>query len=164
MSNIIESLRNISRESESDAFERCGIADIINDVQNLSKERYHLKGVLLDVDYAENCKDMFIECQRLQISQILINLLNNAFDAVQDEKEKWIKVTISDTESNAMIAVTDSGKGIKKDVLARIFEPMFTTKEIGKGTGLGLSISSGIAKNHNGSLSYDEPVKTHGLY
>ncbi len=159
MSNIIESLRKISRESEKDAFESCSVEEIINDVLNLSKERYRLKNVKLSINYQTGCRNMTIECQRLQISQVVMNLLNNAFDEAQKQQNKWITIDVSERDSNAVITITDSGKGIEESIRKRIFEPMFTTKEIGEGTGLGLSISASIVENHGGSLRYDEKSK-----
>lgn len=159
MSSIIESLRKVSRQSEDDPFELSAVEDIISDVTNLSKERYFLKGVKLEVIYAGECRLLKIECQRLQISQILINLVNNAFDSVVDSSNKWIKINIDTEDNNLKISVTDGGFGISTSVQHKMFEPMYTTKSIGHGTGLGLSISAGIAEKHGGNLSYDKSCK-----
>ena len=156
MSSIIESLRKVSRQSEDDAFELSGVEDIISDVTNLSNERYVLKGVNLDVIYANESRVLKIECQRLQISQIIINLVNNAFDAAVESTDKWIKIIVDADSENLKISITDSGAGISENVQNKMFEPMYTTKNIGHGTGLGLSISVGIAEKHGGKLSYDK--------
>jgi signal transduction histidine kinase len=80
-----------------------------------------------------------------------MNLLANAFHAVQDKGDVWIRTR----SNNGMVEVEieDSGTGIPSENLKRIFEPFFTTKPVGKGTGLGLSISYGIIEQHGGKIS-----------
>ena len=97
-----------------------------------------------------------------QISQVLLNLLNNAHDAIKElgENPKWIQIDVhKKDEKYIQLSVTDCGHGIPKQHLNKIMQPFFTTKEVGKGTGLGLSISSEIIKNHGGSLTYDAQSK-----
>ena len=90
-----------------------------------------------------------------EISQVLVNLLNNADDAISKMPEKWIKLSVQNRSDWLEIRVTDSGHGIPPGDQKKLFQPFFTTKEIGKGTGLGLSISHGIVKNHGGELTLD---------
>lgn len=94
-------------------------------------------------------------CRPSELSRVFLNLLNNAFDAVANLPEKWIKVDISDSDTCTEISVTDSGHGISKEVSDKMFNPFFTTKETGKGTGLGLSISVAIVQVHNGKMYLD---------
>lgn len=96
-----------------------------------------------------------IECHSIKISQVLLNLLNNAYDAIQNQKEKWIKVEIIERQHEIDLIVTDSGNGIPVSVQKRMMQPFFTTKDIGKGTGLGLSISQGIVTSHHGKINID---------
>ena len=100
-----------------------------------------------------------VSSRQAQISQILINLLNNSFDAIATLKNKWIEVKGFNEEGLIKIQITDSGTGIDKSVVEKMMNPFFTTKEVGKGTGLGLSISSEILKSHGGSLKYLEDSK-----
>ncbi|MFH2060243.1 MAG: ATP-binding protein [Pseudomonadota bacterium] len=108
-----------------------------------------------------------------QIHQIIMNLATNAYHAVQ-ESAGQIKISLKQTEIDstplgflellpgkyALLKVTDTGKGIKKEIMDKIFEPYFTTKETGKGTGLGLSVVQGIVKNCHGDIHvYSEPGK-----
>ncbi|MBY0412878.1 MAG: GHKL domain-containing protein, partial [Bdellovibrionales bacterium] len=86
--------------------------------------------------------------------QVLINLLNNSYDAISNLQDKWIEIKGFKKEGLVYIQITDSGVGIVKEVADKIMNPFFTTKEVGKGTGLGLSISSEIMKSHGGSLKY----------
>lgn len=159
-SKIIESLRNMSRDSSDDELVKVSIKEIISDAVGITKERYSLVGIQLDIIYDNNCENALVCCQRLRISQIVVNLLNNAYDAVVDLEEKWISLEVRESERTIFLSVTDSGKGITPDLRDRIFEPMFTTKEVGKGTGLGLSISAEIANANNGKLELN-PDSSH---
>ena len=97
-----------------------------------------------------------VASNRAQLSQVLLNLLNNAHDAVVERSEdKWIELKVEENEANYFILVIDSGKGISGEMREKIFTPFFTSKEIGKGTGLGLSISLSIMQKLSGNLELD---------
>jgi two-component system, NtrC family, sensor kinase len=85
-----------------------------------------------------------------KINQVFVNLLSNAFQAIQGKGDVWIRTRASD--SAVEIEIEDSGVGIPKENLKRIFEPFFSTKPVGQGTGLGLSISYGIIEQHRGKI------------
>ncbi|KFX36557.1 histidine kinase, partial [Geobacillus stearothermophilus] len=99
-----------------------------------------------------------IEGNVQQISQIVLNLLINAKDALEeiDIPEKIIvietKSIVEAGEHWVVLSVRDNGKGIEEQYLQEIFNPFFTTKRPGKGTGLGLSVSLGIAEAHGGTI------------
>lgn len=87
-----------------------------------------------------------------QLQQVFLNILNNAYDAVQEARRAGkIEIITSEKEEFVEVAIRDNGTGISN--MARIFEPFYTTKEVGKGTGLGLSICYGIVREHNGEVS-----------
>ncbi|GAA6142669.1 ATP-binding protein [Hydrogenophaga sp. 5NK40-0174] len=90
-----------------------------------------------------------------QLQQVMMNLLQNAFDAVtaNNEKNRHVWVTMHCDGKHVAVKVRDNGPGIPAEHLMRLFDPFFTTKPVGKGTGLGLSISYGIAEQHGGTLS-----------
>ncbi|MCW8922167.1 MAG: ATP-binding protein [Gammaproteobacteria bacterium] len=159
ISDIINSLSKVSRYSTDDDFVDTRIGDLIADTINMTEERFKLNNVKLEVNYHEVSENLIIQCQRLQINQVLINLVNNAYDAIRESDGKWIKVDIRRRANFLQIAITDSGLGIPEELVDRIFEPMFTTKDIGKGTGLGLSISNDIVSKHNGQLYVDKSAK-----
>jgi signal transduction histidine kinase len=96
-----------------------------------------------------------IECRPSQIEQVIINLLNNAFDAVSPLSDKWVRLDFTNFHDKIQIAVTDSGEKISPEIVEKLMLPFFTTKEIGKGTGLGLSISKGIVEDHQGKMYFD---------
>jgi signal transduction histidine kinase len=91
---------------------------------------------------------------KVQIEQIFLNLLNNAFDAIEFLPEKWIEISVHDANNKLQVYVKDSGHGIPPEIAAKIMEPFYSTKDSGKGTGLGLALASGIAEKHGGSLTY----------
>jgi len=86
-----------------------------------------------------------------QLQQVLLNIINNACDAIT-ERPGTITITTSYDEKSVSIAIADSGKGMSREELEKIFIPFYTTKEVGKGTGLGLSVSYGIIKNLGGQI------------
>lgn len=88
------------------------------------------------------------------LTQVLINLVNNAFDAVAGSGDGRIEVRteLLGASAEVMVQVVDNGPGIPSHLRARIFEPFFTTKASGRGTGLGLSISARIAAAHGGRI------------
>ena len=88
-----------------------------------------------------------------QLSQVFINLLANFIQAIDQKGKIFITTKLLD-QKNIQISITDTGKGIPKEIQNRIFEPLFTTKEVGKGTGLGLSISKSIIEKHQGSIDF----------
>lgn len=91
-----------------------------------------------------------VMCYPGQLNQVFLNILTNAAEAIRDKGT----ITISTRQQGdwVVISVKDTGAGMPGHVLGRIFEPFYTTKEVGKGTGLGLSISFGIIKKHNGTI------------
>jgi signal transduction histidine kinase len=93
-----------------------------------------------------------ISCSRNEISQVLINLLTNARDAMPHGGQITVSTRCEDHLQQALIAVADTGKGIAPKIRERIFEPFFTTKSEGEGTGLGLSIVSKIIQDHGGEI------------
>jgi len=104
-----------------------------------------------------------VPCNVQQINQVFMNLLVNACHAIQEKQADelgTITVRTWADSDNAYIAIVDTGCGIPDDVRRRIFEPFYTTKEVGKGTGLGLSISHEIIKKHGGKLTVESEVGT----
>lgn len=151
IARIIKGLRAFSRDSSRDPMELTNIRSIVEDVVELSRERFSKRAIELRVSISE---DISIECRPSEIEQILVNLINNSYDAIENLSEKWIEVSVYRQAANAMISVVDSGSGIDSTVVDKMMQPFYTTKEVGRGTGLGLSISKGIAEAHHGTLVY----------
>ena len=99
-----------------------------------------------------------ISCSRHQISQVILNLLVNAAHSIK--KNGSIVVTTSQVDNSVLLSVSDNGCGMSEEVMKRVFEPFYTTKEVGMGTGLGLSISYSIIQKHHGEIQVEsEPGK-----
>ncbi|HOP15833.1 MAG TPA: ATP-binding protein [Gammaproteobacteria bacterium] len=88
-----------------------------------------------------------------QLQQVLMNLVQNAIDALRDVDRPRVEVRVDVADGMARVRVRDNGAGIAPDDLVRVFDPFFTTKPLGQGTGLGLSISYGIVTEHGGNLT-----------
>ena len=95
---------------------------------------------------------MPVKADRNKMSQVVINLVMNALDAMNRSGILTLKTYRNDDRKTACLEVTDTGCGIPKENRTRIFDPFFTTKEPGKGTGLGLSTAYGIVKENNGNI------------
>ena len=158
INNIVRGLSMYSRKHNSDdSFDKVDIKTIIEDTLSLCSEKFRIAGVNLIV---KPFQGVFIDCRPAQIAQILTNLLNNSFDAIQHYELKWIEIDVTQEDDLVEVFVKDCGPGISKEITDKMMQPFFTTKEVGKGTGLGLSISSGIAEMHGGLLKYIEAENT----
>jgi two-component system NtrC family sensor kinase len=93
-------------------------------------------------------------CYASQLNQVFMNILTNAAQSIEGEGDIWIHLhKVGEGKSaKASVSIKDSGRGIQKEGLDKIFDPFYTTKSVGQGTGLGLSISYGIVKNHGGDI------------
>lgn len=154
IAKIIRGLRTFARETSGEDFQEVLVKDVLQDTLELCRERFRFHQVELRLP-AEVPSHLKFRGRAEQIAQVLINLLNNAFDAVQNLPEKWVEVDIHSENDLLYLSVTDSGRGIPKEVQDKMFTPFYTTKEVGKGTGLGLSISKGIVDRHRGRIFVD---------
>jgi len=153
ISKIIAGLRSFSRDASGDGFVKAGLDAIINETLSLCSSRF--KHNKVETRYSACNEQVKIECRPSEIIQVLLNLLNNAFDAVVVTEGGWIDISVAPGMNKVVISISDSGNGIPEQVAGRIFQPFFTTKPVGKGTGLGLSISKGIVETHGGTISLD---------
>ena len=87
------------------------------------------------------------------LHQVLVNLVQNAFDVVAGQPRPLVEISAYPRDGNFLIEIADNGTGISEENLGRIFEPFFTTKQIGKGTGLGLYVSYGLIRENGGDIS-----------
>lgn len=100
--------------------------------------------------------ELTVYCVGNQMSQVLVNLLNNAIDAVNEAEDRWVDVSGTRDGQDIVIRVVDSGPAIPPEVRSRMMEPYFTTKRRGEGTGLGLSISRSLIESKGGTLTLDK--------
>ncbi|MHC4682411.1 MAG: sensor histidine kinase, partial [Planctomycetota bacterium] len=90
-----------------------------------------------------------------------MNLLLNAMDAISDRQGK-VKINVESSNGEVMVTVTDNGPGIDENIRERIFEPFFSTKEVGQGTGLGLAVSKTLMQKGGGDLVLADGKNKHG--
>lgn len=147
---IIRTLLNFSYNTDGAPKINYKIQDIIEETLVFCREKFKKYNVELIIQ--EIPESVEILCHPVQISQVLLNLLNNAFDAVENAEVKKIEISFSQDNEYYILSIQDTGPGIPESLRKQIFEPFFTTKSLGKGTGLGLSLSKTFLYNHNGSL------------
>jgi signal transduction histidine kinase len=150
--DIVLNLKTFSRLEDTES----QLADITDGIESTIKILGHLfrpDRVVLHRDYAELPK---IECYGGQLSQVWMNLLANAAQAMNNKGDLWITTGIDG--DSVVVKIRDNGPGIPEEVLSKIFDPFFTTKPVGEGTGLGLSIVHGIIERHTGNIHVDSRV------
>jgi PAS domain S-box-containing protein len=147
---IIDHMRMFGREAKERP-ESIDPRKIVRNALDLMGEQLRLAGVEIVTELPESCS--LILGHAIQLEQVILNLLTNARDAVAErEGEAKIILRVFEDDQGVHITAEDTGGGIPADVLPRIFEPFYTTKEMGKGTGLGLSVSYGIVRDMDGAI------------
>jgi C4-dicarboxylate-specific signal transduction histidine kinase len=154
IATIVIALKTFAREGGRDPVEDTAAETLVSHVLALCGTRLRNLGIDLRVVLPEEPSS--VPCQAVQIEQVLLNLINNAVDAMEGCAEKWIRVEVRDLEGAVEWRVSNSGPPIPPEIASKIMQPFFTTKPPGRGTGLGLSISRGIAESHRGILEYAE--------
>ncbi len=145
-------MKNLSRDSSRDSMATTLVAEILRDATLIVQERFRLASITLQTQIEPH--DLSLYCQPTEMAQVILNLLQNARDAVEDAAEKWIRIDVCGSDETVVFDVTDSGVGVSEEHRARLFRPFFTTKPVGRGTGLGLGICRQIVEKHGGSVEY----------
>lgn len=153
-SKIISDLLKFSRSSEN-IISEFDVNGAMEEVLDVVEHTFSLNHVVVQREYESDC--LMMTGDKEKIKQVFLNLLNNAFDAIEENGTIYIKTSRGNGESQIKVAIVDTGHGIKKDDLKMVFEPFYTTKGPDKGTGLGLSVTFGIIKEHNGSVNVFSP-------
>lgn len=147
--HFIDNYRRLTKIPKP-VFKEVKIKEWINRIYFLLKDRLDEENINFEQHY-KLCNTEFIADKKL-LTQVLINIINNAIDASLSKKERKIILSVdNESGANLKISITDYGKGISGDELDKIFIPFFTTKE--NGSGIGLSISRQIMRLHKGSIS-----------
>ncbi len=151
---ITHKLLSFARKTDSRAQE-VDVNDLIRELVDLSSQRSRYSSVTIRTRLASNLP--VLKASLTELQQVLLNLINNALDAMEKEGGTLDIVTKREKDG-LLIRVADTGPGIPPANLDRIFDPFFTTKSVGKGTGLGLSICYGIVKKMNGEITVESAV------
>jgi signal transduction histidine kinase len=150
LSSIIDDFRSFFNPSNNKVSE-FSISNTITKTLNLVKAQFTSK----DIEIIQNIENFELQSIENEIIQVLINILNNARDALilRENQRRLIFIDIYSKNEMSYIEIKDNAGGIPKDIINRIFEPYFTTKDKSEGTGIGLYMSEEIAKKHlNGNL------------
>lgn len=149
-SEIISHLRTFGRAAPVSR-ERISMKHVIDRAISLMQEQFKLRQIEIIVDC--ELESAVVLANPIQLEQVFINLLTNARDAVADSPRKAICISGAVRSNMLEVTFADSGPGIPSGLERRIFDPFYTTKQVGKGTGLGLSITYGIIRDHGGTIS-----------
>jgi nitrogen fixation/metabolism regulation signal transduction histidine kinase len=147
---IVKALKRFSRTNEGVAHKVESLEGIVTEVLVLTEAKAKLHSVRVSIRVASDLK---INCDSVEIEQVLINLINNGIDAIKARDEKWVGINAFSDRDQIVVQVIDSGLGVSPETEEKIFQPFFTTKALGEGTGLGLSIARGILQQHKATLA-----------
>lgn len=153
ITSIVTTIKNLAREGNRDPFEAVELSSIIKDAVEVCKYRFETTNVLLKISNLDSTRT--IECRPVQIFQAILNLLNNAHDAVENLSERWVQLNVEWGTSEVVLSVIDSGVSLSISNDAKMPKLFSTTKIRGKGTGLGLSIIQRAVSDHQGSFELD---------
>jgi len=166
--NIVHNMLSFSRKSEMD-FQKHDLIELLEKTLELAasdydlKKQYDFKAIDVVRDY-DHCVPP-VMCEKNELLQVFLNIFKNGAEAMAekdyiDGRARFV-CRVKRDDSFAVIQIEDNGPGMNKEPLKRIFDPFYTTKQVGQGTGLGLSVSYFIiAEHHNGMLKVDsEPGK-----
>ncbi|MBT3236469.1 MAG: HAMP domain-containing histidine kinase [Bdellovibrionales bacterium] len=156
MIDIIKSMQYLSRSDANTKLQPIPLQMVLNDAEFFCKNLFVEKKV--PIQFPDILSHNIVVLGRsTSLSQVLLNLIKNSFDAIKDGPEdRWIKVQIEETAESVSIIIQDSGKGITPELHKQLFNPFFTTKVKGKGTGIGLSLSRQMIESQGGTLICDE--------
>ena len=153
---IIRSLKSISNSKQKIGdITEINLEDVVEDCLVLYREKFKSAGIKIIVVQKTQ---LFVHANMIQVSQILINLLNNSFDALIDLEieEKFVKIYFSEDNDFIYTSIENSGPIIDIKIQNQLFQPFFTTKEVGRGTGLGLSLCMSIIEVLNGKIWFEK--------
>ncbi len=150
VTKISSDLNQFARVTEKN-IRPVNLNELIEQVLNLMGPRLKFDDIKKDLQYQPDLP--LVPMDKDRIGQVILNLINNAIDAMKSRPERVLRVVTEFTDKNVVrFSFSDTGTGIPQEILSRIFDPFFTTKEEGKGTGLGLSISYRIIQDHGGRI------------
>src|SRR5262249_14133555 len=154
VSRIIHSLRGLARTEAAQHQENVNLVDLIDNSLEILHGRFKRTGITVEQEHDPNPR---VACVETQIGQLILNLLLNAFQAVESSRKQGgvVRIRTARRGKEMMIEVQDNGPGIRPEDHSRLFDPFFTTKDVGEGTGLGLAITHNIVEAHGGHIDVE---------
>ena len=155
---IISNLLTFSHPEpgSQETYQSENLARIVKRVTNILSFRMKKENVTLHVNLSEGIPLLPLKVGSMQ--QVVLNLVTNALDALEKSEKKEIRIEAYPNGEYVHISITDSGLGIKPEIINKIYDPFFTTKPVGKGTGLGLAISRNIISSHGGEIACESEL------
>ncbi|MDD5863776.1 MAG: ATP-binding protein [Firmicutes bacterium] len=151
---LISRLSDLSRKNAGEYFREVSPDELVRKALDVAAPA---KPEAVELRLSLNCQEQTIHANELQLSQMLLNLILNAFHAMK-AAGGILTVETQMEDDAARLRVSDTGCGIPESVLPHIFDPFFTTKQAGEGTGLGLAIVAQVVEEHHGSIHVDSRV------
>lgn len=156
--SVVNGLLDFTRVTSSDKTKN-DISLLLDNTIKLIQYRQLYKKISIIKNY--EAKKYFTLCNKNQIEQVFFNILKNSIDAIEEKYKIYekhngvIDISIKNSDFYIIVEIQDNGIGIQKKDILKVFDPFYTTKDVGKGTGLGCSISYRIIKEHNGEMEIE---------
>lgn len=147
---IISSIKLLSRDASQDEIEDHRIQQIIEDTLVYCTKKLETSQTQFRLKISP--PDLQLKCRHVEISQVLLNLVNNSIDAIDAVENKWIELSFTQNLSQIICTFTDSGSGIPLEIQEKIFVPFYTTKAVGRGTGLGLALVQSVLQKNSATI------------
>lgn len=152
---IVSDLLSFSRRSKPQR-SPANLNQIVVNTISLITHKLELSSIQLDLVLGENVHE--VSCDASQMQQVVINLVMNAAEAMSSGGRVGVRTRANDEADTVILEVEDTGAGIPEDILSRVFDPFFSTKDEGKGVGLGLAVVYGIVDAHGGTIEVQSAV------
>jgi two-component system C4-dicarboxylate transport sensor histidine kinase DctB len=162
MNNVIGLLKSYSYEDES-LVEEVEFADLVQQAIDVLHDRFQTEKIT--IKYENSYSEARVKVNPIKIDLAISNLLKNAMDAIESQDNAIIEITVEKSiepekkTTFVMVSVQDNGNGVDQAILDKLFNPYFTTKEVGRGMGLGLSITGEVIQEHDGSIDVKNTKK-----
>lgn len=163
ISEIVKGLKRISFPAKEEEKAKIKVSSILENIVSIINEGFNSQGIEVRKSFQEEVEGLEVRFQEVQLGQVLMNIISNAKHEVMKHEERWIGLTLEKRESTICIEISNSGPIINPEIVNQIFNPYFTTKDIGAGTGLGLSLSKDIVEKNKGKL-YLKPHTEHTTF
>ena len=157
ISKIVNGLKILSRDGSRDDFKAEILESLVIEAVSLTQERLELAKIKLMINPIPQVR---VFCRSTQVIQVIVNLINNAYDAIEKYDQSEIVISFKTDKDFLSISIKDSGPEIPAEVKDKLMQPFFTTKPVGKGTGLSLSLSKQMIEEHKGQFFLEEGKDT----
>lgn len=150
MNNVIKLLKYFSYEDDA-LVEEMALSDIVRQAVEILQDRLTERGI--GVEFDDQCPEALVKVSPIKIDLAVSNLLKNAIEALENIPNPCILVTLRKNVPVVSLTIQDNAGGVDEHIMGQLFNPYFTTKEVGKGMGLGLSITYEIVQQHGGVIA-----------